>query len=193
MGYQAALTLRLLAIGLSRFSASAQPYDDSRRRARFRKHAREDHSRIGTGCVKQLEFAMKRAYAFGMLGLCGVLGLSLGPQPALADTAAAVVSKYDKDSDRTLDLAELKAAAGARFDRLNKDADATLDMKEVKGVIGERAFAAADTDHDGTLSKQEYIALLQKLFEQADTDHDGTLNAKELRASAGRKLKRLID
>jgi Ca2+-binding EF-hand superfamily protein len=126
-------------------------------------------------------------------GLCLLLGGALAAQIAGADTAAAVVSKYDRDSDQTLDLSEVNIAASARFERFNKDADTTLDMKEVKGVIGEKAFAAADTDHDGTLSKDEYLALVRKLFKQADADHDGTLDAKELGAKAGRTLKRLID
>jgi Ca2+-binding EF-hand superfamily protein len=127
------------------------------------------------------------------LGLSVFVGTSLAPKIALADTAAAVVSKDDRDGDKTLDLAEVNAAASAHFARLNKDADATLDMQEVKGVIGEKAFAAADTDHDGTLSRDEYLALVQRLFKQADTDHDGTLDAKELRSKSGRRLKRLID
>ena len=36
-----------------------------------------------------------------------------------------------KDSDKTLDLAEVKAAAAAHFDKLNKDSDDTLDAKEL--------------------------------------------------------------
>jgi hypothetical protein len=104
-----------------------------------------------------------------------------------------VVAKYDKDNDRTLDLAEVKAAAAAHFDKLNKDSDSTLESKEVKGVIGPKAFAAADTDHDGSLSKDEYLALVTKLFNRADADHDGTLSASELKSKSGQALKRLID
>ena len=91
--------------------------------------------------------------------------MSLAAQIAGADTAAAVVSKYDTDRDQTLDIAEVNTAASARFER----------------------------DHDGTLSKDEYLTLVQKLFKQADADHDGTLDAKELRSNAGQRLKRLID
>jgi hypothetical protein len=127
------------------------------------------------------------------LGLSVFLGVSLAPQIACADTAAAVVTKYDRDSDQTSELSEVNTAASARFERFNKDADTTLDMKEVQGMIGKRAFAAADTDHDGTLSKDEYLALVQRLFKQADADHDGTLDANELGSKTGRMLKRLID
>jgi hypothetical protein len=110
-----------------------------------------------------------------------------------ATPAAAVVAKYDKDNDKTLDLAEVKAAAAAHFDQLNKDSDNTLDANEVKGVIGARTFKAADPDNDGTLDKDEYLALVAKLFDKADVDHDGTIDAKELASKSGHALRRLID
>jgi hypothetical protein len=99
------------------------------------------------------------------LGLCACLALSLAAQITRADTAGAVVAKYDRDSDQTLDLVEVNTAASARF----------------------------GPNHDGTLSKDEYLALVQKFFRRADADHDGTLDAKELRSRAGQRLKRLID
>ena len=128
------------------------------------------------------------------LGLALLLGAAVSGQYAIAtEPSAAVVAKYDKDSDQTLDWAEVQTAASARFDSLNKDADGTLDTQEVKGVVGEAAFKAADTDHDGTLSKAEYLALVKKLFKQADGNNDGTLDAQELGSRAGRRLKLLID
>jgi hypothetical protein len=87
----------------------------------------------------------------------------------------------------------VKAAATAHFDKLNKDSDDTLDANEVKGVIGARIFKAADPDNDGTLSKDEYLALVAKLFDKADVDHDGTIDAKELASKSGHALRRLID
>jgi len=126
------------------------------------------------------------------LGFAVLLALALaGPGAAAAEPASAVVAKYDKDSDKTLDWNEVEAAAGAHFDKL-KDADGTLDSKEVRGVIGPATFQDADTDHDGTLSKLEYLALVKKRFKEADADNDGTINAKELGSKAGHSLKLLI-
>jgi hypothetical protein len=110
-----------------------------------------------------------------------------------AQSASDVVAKYDKDNDQTLDLKEVQAAAAAHFDKLNKDSDTTLEANEVKGVLGPHAFQAADTNHDGSLTKDEYLALVEKLFLKADTNHDGTLDAAELKTKSGRALKRLID
>lgn len=126
------------------------------------------------------------------LGALLAIGLALhGAAPALAQSD--VVAKHDKDSDKTLDLAEVKAGASAAFAKLNKDADDTLDKNETKGVIGAKAFKAGDPDADGTLSKDEYLAIVETLFKKADVDHEGTLDAKELNSQAGRALKRLID
>jgi len=86
----------------------------------------------------------------------------------------------------------VKAAASAHFDKLNKDGDSTLEANEVKAILGPKAFKAADTDHDGSLSKSEYLALVEKLFGKADADHDGTLTAAELRSKSGHALRRLI-
>ena len=83
-------------------------------------------------------------------------------------------------------------AAEAVFDRLQKDQDDTLDHKELGSRLSAKEFAAADPDKDATLTKEEYVALVQKLFKQADVDGDGKLEAKELRSKAGRALLRLI-
>jgi hypothetical protein len=126
--------------------------------------------------------------------LAVALSLSCFSPAALADPPSNdVVSKYDRDKDKTLDIAEVKAAAAAHFDKLDRDGDQTLESNEVKKILGPKAFKAADTDHDGTLSKDEYLALVEKLFHEADTDHDGTLTAEELKSKSGRALQRLID
>lgn len=60
-------------------------------------------------------------------------------------------------------------------------------------MIGAKKFKAADPDNDGTLTKDEYLALAVRLFDKADLDHDGTLSVQELQSKSGKALKRLID
>jgi hypothetical protein len=55
-----------------------------------------------------------------------------------------------------------------------------------------KELAAADPDHDGTLTKDEYLAVVEQRFSAADPDHDGTLDAKELSSKAGQALLRLL-
>ena len=126
---------------------------------------------------------------------CAFFSVFLAAQSVLADSpaATAAVAKYDKDDDKTLDLAEVKAAASAHFSKLDKDGDGTLDAKELKGIVGPTTLKSADLDKDGTLSRDEYMALVQKLFDQADVDHDGSLDSQELSSKAGVRLRHLID
>jgi Ca2+-binding EF-hand superfamily protein len=65
-----------------------------------------------------------------------------------------------------------------------------LDRKKVGSRIGRNEFSAVDPDHDGTLTKDEYLALVEKLFKRADTDGDGTLDAKELHSKTLARLLR---
>ena len=41
-------------------------------------------------------------------------------------------------------------------------------------------LAAMDTDHDGSVSKQEFMAYMEAQFDKADADHDGTLDGNEM-------------
>ena len=117
-----------------------------------------------------------------------LIGLASGPVFA----APKAKMKYDTDKDGTLDLNEVKSAAGAAFDKLDRDHDGTLDKKELGGRIPKGAMADADPDNDGTVSRDEYVGYAEKLFKEADTDGEGTLDAKELRSKAGRQLLKIL-
>jgi hypothetical protein len=99
---------------------------------------------------------------------------------------------FDTDKDGTVDLGEAKKAASTSFDKLERDRDGTLDRRELARRLTPKELAAADPDHDGTLTKDEYLALVEQRFNAADSDHDGTLDAKELNAKAGQALLRLL-
>jgi Ca2+-binding EF-hand superfamily protein len=102
------------------------------------------------------------------------------------------IQKFDTDNDSTLDLNEVKKTGDALFDKLDRDHDGTLDRRELRGRLSAKEFAAADPDKDGTLTKDEYLAVVEQRFKAADPDNDGTLDAKELSDPAGRALLRLL-
>jgi Ca2+-binding EF-hand superfamily protein len=60
------------------------------------------------------------------------------------------------------------------------------------GRLTARELNAADPDHDGTLTVEEYLAVVEQRFKAADPDNDGTLDAKELNSRAGQALLRLL-
>ncbi len=108
------------------------------------------------------------------------------------EAQASPMRAYDIDKDGTLDLAEVKSAAAARFDELNPDNDDKLDPKEAAPALSAEAFRQADTDGDGTVNKAEYLACVERLFLRANPDKDGSLDQKELDTPAGRDLLRLL-
>jgi Ca2+-binding EF-hand superfamily protein len=121
------------------------------------------------------------------LALAGVLGQA---GPSFAQSGA--MKMLDTDNDGTVDLAEAKKAAGALFDKLEKDHDGTLDKRELEGRLSPKELAAGDPDKDGTLTKDEYLAIVEQRFKAADADNDGTLTQKELSTRAGRALMKLL-
>jgi Ca2+-binding EF-hand superfamily protein len=126
--------------------------------------------------------------------LSTIIGLMVVGTPAIARTKKpSPVARFDTDHDGTVDLTEAKKAASDLFDRLDTNKDGTLSIRELRGHLSRKDFAAADIDKDKTLTKEEYLAVVEQRFKSADADNDGTLTASELNTPAGRALVRLLD
>jgi hypothetical protein len=115
-----------------------------------------------------------------------------GSIPGLAASDYELLKGLDLDRDGTVDLDEATKAGSAVFDMIDRDGDGLLTRHELSGRLSVRELRAADADHDGTLSKTEYLALATTRFRAADADADGTLTAGELRSRGGRALLRLL-
>jgi Ca2+-binding EF-hand superfamily protein len=122
----------------------------------------------------------------------GLAGTTIATS-AFAKKRQSPVAQFDTDHDGTVDLAEAKKAAGDVFDKLDTDKDGTIDIKELKGRLSRNDFTSADPDKDKTLSKDEYLAVVEQRFKAADADNDGTISAAEFRTRAGRALLRLME
>ena len=126
--------------------------------------------------------------------MTAIIGWIAAASPALARSKKpAPVARFDTDKDGTVDLAEAKKAAGDLFDKLDTDKDGTLTIKELQGRLSRKDFVAGDPDKDKTLTKDEYLAVVEQRFKAADADHDGTVNAAEFATPAGRALLQLLD
>ncbi|MEJ0035769.1 MAG: hypothetical protein WDO68_06780 [Gammaproteobacteria bacterium] len=114
--------------------------------------------------------------------------------PAADDPVAAKLKAWDPDNDGTLDWAEVKKAAIARFHTINPDNDGTLDAKEAaRAKISKKALVAADPDKDGTLDEKEYLSIVEQRFKAADPDHNGTVSLAELKTPAGALLMKALE
>src|SRR3979409_543858 len=100
---------------------------------------------------------------FALLGVIG-MAFALAGDPALAKGGEKALKLLDTDNDGTVDLAEAKKAATAVFDKLNTDKDNPNDTKELARRLTKKDLEAADPDKDGTLTKEEYLALVEARF-----------------------------
>jgi Ca2+-binding EF-hand superfamily protein len=99
----------------------------------------------------------------------------------------------DTDKDGTISLVEAKAGASAKFDTIDANHDGTLDVKDLAAANVDKAeIERADHDHNGTLTKDEYLALVEDAFKAADRTGDGKLSSGELQTGAGQKLRSLM-
>jgi hypothetical protein len=90
----------------------------------------------------------------------------------------------------------VKPAAEARFKQLDTDHDGTLSKQEAaKAGITSSEFDQANTKGTHTLSEQEYIGLVKNRFEAVNDNPntDQTLSNRELNSAAGQKLLALLD
>ena len=111
---------------------------------------------------------------FALTAAIGI-AVSLAGAPAFAKGGEKALKLLDTDNDGTVDLAEAKKAAIAVFDKFNKDNDKTIDAKELGGRLSKKDLEAADPDKDGTLTIEEYLALVEARFKAADPDNDSKL------------------
>ena len=115
-----------------------------------------------------------------------------GCAPPATPRASDSPSNLGQGADPSVPQRVVKAGAAKVFDKLDADKDGTLDLKELHGRLSRKEFAAADPDHDKTLSRDEYLALVEQRFKAADTDHEGTLSNSEFHTPKGRALARLL-
>ena len=144
---------------------------------------------LGLGQITAASAASPQAGAAGVVLAQGTPDMpARRPEELQADPIRA----FDIDKDGTLDLAEVKSAAAARFDQLNPDGDDSLDPREAAPVLQGDAFRQADTNGDGGISKAEYLAYVERMFTAANPDKDGTIDRTELSSPAGQALLKLL-
>ena len=121
-------------------------------------------------------------------------GSSASAQSSTADAMKAV----DTGKDGTINLNEAKFAATAVIVKIDGDHNGILTNEELGGRVavvdpltpsGHR-FMFWKTK--GTLTKEEYLSLVETRFKPASPDDDGTLDAKELETKEGQALLKLL-
>lgn len=107
-------------------------------------------------------------------------------------SSAAILHMLDTDNDATVDINESKKAAITLFDKLDSDNDGTLDANELRGRLSEEEIVGGNPNHDKTLTKDEYLAIVDERFKAADSNHDGKLDIQELSSLSGDAVVKLL-
>ena len=116
---------------------------------------------------------------------------------ALASPAAArgrpdpmeMLEQADANRDGTVSRAEFVDARRARFARMDRNGDGHVSEDDLPRIArrraGERieqAVAGFDDDHDGRLSRKEFVNGPTRLFDLGDRDGNGALDRREVEA-----------
>ncbi|MEM8982557.1 MAG: EF-hand domain-containing protein [Pseudomonadota bacterium] len=119
----------------------------------------------------------------------------------LLTQAHAQTMPGDSDGDGLLSPAEFAALSGGRvpFERLDTNDDGFIDRDERKAfrraAKAKRSdrFAAADSDGDGVLSREEFdaVAPAELNFDELDTNADGVIDVDERNALRRQARERL--
>lgn len=135
----------------------------------------------------------KLSFRFGALILMSNAALmASGPSVHARRSTASIFQMLDTNKDGTVDEAESRQAASSLFDRLDTDNDGTLDANELRSHLSSQELQPNDPDHDGTLTKDEYLVIVEQRFKAADANHDGKLKIDEFTSKPGALLVKLI-
>jgi Ca2+-binding EF-hand superfamily protein len=134
-------------------------------------------------------------YRLGLLllsvGLC--VGLVVVTSPLRARiSSASILRMLDKDNDGTVDMAEAKNAGTLLFEQLDSNKDGTLDADELRGRVTKQEIEATNPNNKDTLTKDDYLKLVEARFNAADSNHDGKLDIQELSSLPGDAVVRLL-
>ncbi len=125
--------------------------------------------------------------------------------------AAEMFAKMDANKDGKLDAADRQARRAAMFDRLDTDKNGAISRDEFnvrhqradgegmkgkgtrghgmrgmhgkKGMGGMMMLGMADTNKDGAVSRDEFLAAHARHFDMADANKDGSLTPDERKAA----------
>lgn len=125
--------------------------------------------------------------------LFGLASFMMAPAAFARGGRAGSFAALDRGGNGTIDLDVAKRAAERLFQELDRHGAGKLTRAQLgRRRLTAAEFSSADLDHDGSLDKGEYLALVEQQFKAADVDHDGTVSRTEFKSRSGLPLRRLL-
>jgi Ca2+-binding EF-hand superfamily protein len=103
--------------------------------------------------------------------------------PADYDVSAAF-AEADVNKDGSVEINEYYDRLVETYFHADTDKNGTLSKEEfVKAVVIEEDFAQVDIDANGNVDRREFVRSRLPLFQASDTNHDGGLSLDEVKAA----------
>ena len=124
--------------------------------------------------------ARRFAFHFALTALLLLGGLSVAHAMPTAVQIGAAFRALDVSQNNAIDAQEWQRGSFVLFRAADKNGNDFIDADELKSsALAQDTFLRIDTDHDGRLSIDEFMAFRRRLFDVADIDHDDYLTFVE--------------
>ncbi|MDV6332899.1 EF-hand domain-containing protein [Asticcacaulis sp. 201] len=113
--------------------------------------------------------------------------------PAQIEQVVSRAMEADANHDGMLTRAEWQTWRATQFARLDRNGDGYLTDADVPAIAAgqmvpkiQAARAALDANHDGRISRDEFVNGPMLVFDQIDLDHNEIIDGREIEQAKGR-------
>lgn len=107
--------------------------------------------------------------------LCHCVGAVAQQQQQPGSMYQGQMDRLDSNTSKTVDRSEYETFMGTAFVSLDKNKDGNLKADETVQVLTVEQFTLTDANHDGRISRNEFMQRVMADFATADHDQNGNL------------------
>ncbi|WP_025398484.1 EF-hand domain-containing protein [Rhizobium leguminosarum] len=108
--------------------------------------------------------------------LCQCVGAVAQQQQQPGSMYQGQMDGLDTNTSKTVDRSEYETFMGTAFGSLDKNKDGSLLSDETVQILTVEQFTLTDANHNGRISRSEFMQRVMADFATADHDRDGSLH-----------------